>query len=508
MSESKRIVKNTMFLYIRMFLLMGVTLYTSRIVLRELGVSDYGIYSVVGGFVTLLGVLSGAMSSATQRYLSFSIGKGDFVQLKKTFSITLTIHIGIAVLGLLLAETLGLWYVNYKMVFPDDRVFAVNMVYQFSILTFLLKIIQVPYNALIIARERMNMYAYVSILEAVLRLAIVFMLVYFGSDKLITYAILTFSIAFIIRMIYQIYCHREFAESRYKFQYDKKYYKELISYSGWNFLGNIAFFGKNQGINIVLNLFFGTVVNAAYGVTNQVYGAVNLFVSNFQLALNPQIIQNYSQGNLKQVHYLISQGSKFSFFLMLIIVTPILLNTDYILHLWLNNPPEYTVDFLQLCLVNILIECLSGTLLTGAQATGKMKRYQLIVGSLVFLNLPLSYLMLKLGFEPYSTYVIAIIISLLSLQFRLFFLKREMEFDVREYYFRVLSKVAVLGSFVAAIIFGLQNYWDYELNIWTFIVESIFVMGLLVLMIIIVGITKNERKLILQLINKKFKRHK
>ena len=249
------------------------------------------------------------MSSATQRYLSFDIGTGDFARLKKTFSITLTIHFGIALLSLIIAETLGLWYVNYKMVFPEDRLFAVNVVYQFSVLTFLFKIIQVPYNALIIARERMSLYAYVSILEAVLKLAIVFLLVYFGTDKLITYAVLTFSVAFIIRMIYQVYCRRKFAESRYQFQYDKKYYKELISYSGWNFLGNVAFYGKNQGVNIVLNLFFGTVVNAAYGVTNQVFGAVNLFVSNFQLALNPQIIQNYSQGNLKQVHYLISQRS-------------------------------------------------------------------------------------------------------------------------------------------------------------------------------------------------------
>lgn len=495
-----------MFLYIRMFILMGITLYTSRVVLRELGVSDYGVYSVVGGFVTLLGVLSGAMSSATQRYLSFDIGTGDFARLKKTFSITLTIHFGIALLSLIIAETLGLWYVNYKMVFPADRLFAVNVVYQFSVLTFLFKIIQVPYNALIIARERMNMYAYVSILEAVLRLVIVFLLVYFGEDKLITYAILTFSVAFIIRMIYQIYCRRKFAESRYQFQYDKKYYKELISYSGWNFLGNVAFYGKNQGVNIVLNLFFGTVVNAAYGITNQVFGAVNLFVSNFQLALNPQIIQNYSQGNLKQVHYLISQGSKFSFFLMLIIVTPILLNTDYILHLWLDNPPEYTVNFLQLCLVNILIECLSGTLLTGAQAIGKMKRYQLIVGSLVFLNLPLSYLILKLGFEPYSTYVIAIIISLTSLQFRLFFLKREMKFNVKEYYFNVLSKVAVLGGFAATIIVAIRNYWNFELNIFTFVVETIVVMGILILMIMVVGVSKNEKKLILQLINSKVKR--
>src|SRR5690606_18824182 len=203
---------------------------------------------------------------------------------------------------------------------------------------------------------------------------------------------------------------------------DKKYYKELISYSGWNLFGNIAAVSKNQGINIVLNLFFGTVVNAAYGVTNQVYAAVNMFVSNFQLALNPQIIQNYSQGNFKQSHYLISQGAKFSFFLMLIIVTPILLNTDYILNFWLKTPPEHTTIFVQLCLINVLIDCLSGSLMTGMQATGKIKWYQIIVGTLVFLNLPISYFVLKLGAKPYSVYYVSIFISIISLQFRLYFL--------------------------------------------------------------------------------------
>src|SRR5690606_24692323 len=220
----------------------------------------------------------------------------------------------------------------------ENRMYAVNVVYQFSVLTFLLSIIQVPYNALIIARERMKIYAYVSVLEAILKLLIVFFLVYFGSDKLIIYAVLTFFVALLIRIIYQVYCRKEFEESKYHFHYDKQYFGELISYSGWNLFGNIAAVAKGQGVNIVLNLFFGTVVNAAYGITNQVFSAVNMFVSNFQLALNPQIIKSYSQGNIEQSHYLISQGAKFSFFLMLIIVTPILLNTDYILNFWLKTP--------------------------------------------------------------------------------------------------------------------------------------------------------------------------
>lgn len=503
MSESKRIVKNTMFLYIRMFLIMGITLYTSRIVLKELGVSDYGVYSLVGGFVTLLGVLSGAMTSATQRYLSFDIGRKDESQLKKTFSAVLTIHIVIGVIGLLIAETIGLWYVNFKMVFPADRYFAVNVVYQFSVLTFFIKIIQVPYNALIIARERMKVFTYVSILETILKLLIVFLLVCFGFDKLIMYSFLTFLVTLIIRLIYLIYCRKQFAESIYKFSYDRSYYKELIQYSGWSFLGNIAFVGKNQGVNMVLNLFFGTAVNAAYGVTSQVYGAVNLFVSNFQLALNPQIIQNYSKGNLKQSQNLIAQGSKFSFFLMLIITTPILLNTDYILHLWLANPPKYTVVFLQLCLINILIDCLSGSLLVGVQATGKIKWYQIIVGTLLFLNLPISYLILKAGFKPYSVYMVSIVISLIALQFRLYFLKGVMNFNVNEYYLKVLLKVIILSCLALGMVFILKSYLTYEVSLLVFIIESIGVIGILAMLIILVGITKNERKFIFQLLNKK-----
>lgn len=506
MSESKRIVKNTMFLYIRMFLIMGITLYTSRIVLNELGISDYGIYSLVGGIVMMIGFFNAAMSSATQRYLSFDIGKGDLVQLKKTFSTTLTIHVIIAVIGLILAETVGLWYVNYKMIFPEERVFAVNVVYQFSVFTFLLNIIQVPYNALIIARERMNMYAYVSILEALLKLTIVFILVYFGSDKLITYSVLTFIIALIIRITYQIYCRKEFKESHYIFQYDQKYFKELIHYSGWNLFGNIASIAKGQGVNIVLNLFFGTAINATYGITNQVFSAVSMFASNFQLALNPQIIQNYSKGNIQQSQTLIAQGSKFSFFLMLILISPIILNTDYILQLWLKTPPEHTKFFIQLCLVNLLIDCLSNTLMVGAQATGQIKWYQIVVGTLVFLNLPLSYLVLNFGFAPSSVYIVSIGISLVSLQFRLYFLKKVMRFNVRDYYFNVLSKAVLLTCLSATVVFIIKKYSKMELNFLLFFIETMIVIITLIFLIVLIGINKKEKELVGQLIKTKIKK--
>jgi len=262
---------------------MGITLYTSRIVLEELGVSDYGIYNLVGGIVAMIGFFNGAMSTATQRYLSHDIGKGNYQQLKKTFSATLTVHFGIAILGLILAETLGLWYVNYK------QTYAVNVVFQFSILTFLLSIIQVPYNSLIMAHERMKVYAYMSILEAILKLGAVFTLMLISTNKLVIYAGLTFVVSLVVRILYQMYCRKEFEESKYHFAYDGLYFRELISYSGWNLFGNIAAVAKGQGLNLVLNLFFGTVVNAAYAITNQMASAVNLFASNLQMAFNPQI---------------------------------------------------------------------------------------------------------------------------------------------------------------------------------------------------------------------------
>src|SRR5690606_24249295 len=267
-------------------LVMGVSLYTSRIILQQLGISDFGIYTLVGGIVAMFSFFNSAMSSATQRYLSYYIGKEDECKLKKTFSATLTIHFGIALLFFILAETLGLWYVNYKMVFPADKTYEVNVVYQFSILTFLLNIIQVPYNALIIARERMKIYAYMSVLEALLKLSTVFYLMWLSTNKLISYAILLFVVSFIIRIFYQIYCRREFQESKYIFFYDKCFFIELVSYSGWNLFGNIAAVAKGQGVNIVLNLFYGTVVNAAYGISNQLVSAVNMFVVNLQMAFN------------------------------------------------------------------------------------------------------------------------------------------------------------------------------------------------------------------------------
>lgn len=486
-----------------MILVMGVSLYTSRIVLRELGISDYGIYSLVGGFISLFGFLNTAMSSATQRYLTFDLGKKDYAHLQKTFSATLTIHVGIALIVLFFSETIGLWYVNNKMIFPPERTFAVNVVYQFSIAASLMGIIQVPYNALIIANERMNIFAYISIVEVVLKLVIVFMLVFFGNDKLIVYSILTFIVTIIIQLFYQLYCRRHYKESKYKFEWNKNYYKELISYSGWNLFGNLAAVARGQGNNLVLNLFFGTTINAAYGIMNTVNVAINSFVSNFQMASNPQIIKLYASEDTDSMQKLINRTSKFSFFLSLLLMAPVFLNIDYILKIWLVNPPEYSALFIRVALLYTLIDTLSGPLITGIQATGRIKTYQVVVGSLIFLNLPISYVLLKLNIfrVPEIVLYVWLAISLISLWFRLYYLKKVQNYKLKNFYLQVLFKVLLIGT-LSVLTGMLLNKYLQVYSSFLLLFQSIIYCGIMVLFIYLIGLEKTERELVIQIKDK------
>lgn len=469
-----------------MFLTMGVTLYTSRIVLNTLGIDDYGIYSIVGGVVALFGFFNAAMSSATQRYLSFDIGQQDYKKLQKTFNTTFVIHIGIALLILLFANTIGLWYINNRLNVSQEKIITVNWVYQFSVLTSLIGVMQVPFNALIIARERMNVFAMISIVDVVLKLVIVYILLIVNYNKLIAYSILVFGVTFFVALAYRIYCYSNFQESKFKFFKDKQYYKELLVYSGWNLFGNIATVAKGHGINLVLNVFFGTVVNAAYGITMQVQNAVSVFVNNFQLAVNPQIVKSYSQGDLNRTHQLIFQSSKYSFFLMLIITLPILLNTEYILTLWLKTPPPYTVSFVQLCLVNVLIDCISGPLMIGAQATGKIKIYQIIIGTMIFLNLPFSYFFLKISNNFLYVYYVSIVISSFSLIFRLLFLKKILKFDIINFIKGVLAKI-FLVSISTLLVFSFIRSLDLNL-----VANIVFLTASTIILILFLGLNREE----------------
>ncbi|QMV69782.1 lipopolysaccharide biosynthesis protein [Sphingobacterium paramultivorum] len=482
---------------------MGVTLYSSRVILGALGVSDYGIYNVVGGIVAMMSFLNSAMAGATQRYLSFDIGKGDINSLQKTFSATLSVHFLIAFIVFFLGETIGLWYINYKMVFPPERSIAVNIVFQFSLLTLFLDIIQVPYNALILARERMNVYAYVSILEAGLKLVVAFSLLWFGVDKLILYSILTFCLVFIIRNIYKYYCKRNFPESKYKFEYNKSYFVELISFSGWNLFGTMSLVAKNQGVNMILNLFFGTMINASYGIAMQVQGAVNQFVSNFQTALNPQIIQNYAGGNKEKSVSLMFLGAKFSFLLMMILVFPLIFNVETILKIWLGHVPEYTSLFIKISLITILIDSLSGPLMTGILATGKIKYYNVIIGSFNILTLPCSYILLKLGFPPTVAFQILLTFSVFSFLLRFFLVKKEFQINISDFFKKVFLRIIATVGFLILCI--------YLLSKSTFLMENIFINVPIIILnaifaILSFGISNNERGHILSILRSKIRR--
>ncbi|MFB3390048.1 nitroreductase family protein [Flavobacterium sp. LAR06] len=478
---------------------MGIILYTSRVILHTLGVKDYGVYSIVGGVITLFSFFNSAMTSATQRFLSFDIGRNDAEQLKKTFNATLNIHLLIGVLILLLAETLGVWFINNKINLPLERVISANWVYHFSVFTFFIGIIQVPYDALLVGREKMQIYAIMSFMEVVLKLIIAYLLVLFSYDKLILYSGLLFFVAFITSIIHISYCKKKYLETKYEFYFEKDLYEKLITYSGWSLFGSIAAVARGQGINIILNLFFGTAVNAAYGITLQVQSAVGQFVSNFQLAVNPQIIKNYAQGNIEQSKRLIFQSAKFSYFLIFIIALPVIYNIDYILKMWLENPPPYTSMFVVLSLVGLLIDCISGPLMTGSQAAGNIKWYQIVIGSLVFLCLPMAYFFLKIFKQPASVFYVIICINIVSLIFRLFFLKNVLNFNISFFLKSVLFKiirVTVLVNISSIIFF---HFLCNENLLMLFIIKSGFLISVSVLSIYAVGLEKQEVLILLNI---------
>lgn len=492
--NNKRIAKNTAMLYLRMLFTMLVSLYTSRVVLNTLGVDDFGIYNVVGGVVTMFSFLNSAMSSGTQRFLSFELGKKDYEQLKRIFSMSINIHASIAIIIFILAETIGLWFLNTQLTIPDERMVAANWVYQFSILAFIVTIMSVPYNAAIISHERMSIFAYVSILEVTLKLVIVFILQWFGFDKLKLYAILVFLVSLIIRIIYGIYCKHNFKECNYYIFWDNKLYSTLMSYAGWNLWGNFASATMNQGINILLNIFFGPVVNAARGIAYQVNGAVNSFVTNFQMAINPQIVKSYAANDKEYMHKLIYRGAKYSYYLLFLLSLPVLIETESILKWWLKIVPEYSVIFCRLVLINALIDCISGTLMTSAQASGKIKLYQSVVGGLLLCILPLSYLLLKLGYPAETTIYVNICISIVAIVFRLIIISPLVSLKKSMFFKEVIIKI--LSVTFLSIIAPYLCFTQIDDEIIRFLSVSITSAVSTITIIYLVGIEKDERLII------------
>lgn len=492
--KSKRIAKNTLLLYLRMLITMVVGLFTSRVILNTLGVSDFGIYNVVGGFVSMFSIISGSLSSAIGRFITFELGKGDREKLKIIFSTSVNIQVIFISIGILVAEIFGVWFLNTKMVIPAERLYAANWVFQFSIICLAIDMLSIPYNACIIAHEKMSAFAYISIYEVITKLLIAWLIILSPIDKLISYSLLMCLVSLTIRMIYGHYCNKNFAECKYQFILDKNLLKEMFSFSGWNLIGISSAMIKEQGGNLIINLFCGPTVNAARGIASQVNGAISRFYSNFMMAVGPQITKSYAAKDYEYMTKLAHQGARLSFFLLFFLSLPIIVNIHYILHLWLHIVPEHTSNFVILVMIFTMCESLSNPLITIMLATGKIRDYQIVVGGLQLLNLPISYILLRLGYIPETVLIVAIFLSLTCLMARLTMLKRIIKFSTSAYCIKVL--LPVIKVFILASIIPIFISKSLNENFSNFVINCLVACTCSSITIYFIGCNTNERKIL------------
>jgi O-antigen/teichoic acid export membrane protein len=492
--NNKRIARNTLLLYFRMLFLMIISLYTSRIVLNALGVEDFGIYNVAGGVVAMFSILSGSLSAAISRFITYELGKNNILKLKVIFSSAITIQIGLGIVIVFFAETIGIWFLNTQMNIPIERMVAANWVLQFSIITFIINLISVPYNAVIIAHEKMSAFAYISIFEAIGKLLIAYLITISPIDKLIFYAILMCVVAIAIRLLYGYYCKRHFDECRFHFIWNKQIFQQIFSFAGWNFIGASSAVLRDHGGNIIINLFCGPTVNAARGIAFQVNNAIQGFVSNFMTALNPQITKSYAVKNYTYMMTLIFQGARLSFYMLLLLSLPIIINTHYLLTLWLNTVPEHTVLFVRLVLIFAMSESISGPLITAMLATGNIRNYQIIVGGLQMLNLPISYILLSLGAIPETVLIVAVLISQCCLMARLYMLKKMIKLKIKDYLKKVYFNIITVS--IIAIILPICMQERLAENFINFLLSSLICMLCTYLSIYYIGCSYEERKFI------------
>lgn len=477
-----------------MIVILCIGLYTSRVVLNALGVSDYGLYNVVGGFVAFFAFLNGAMSTATQRFITFELAGGDLPRQRLTFSTSLIIHFIVGSVIVLLAETVGLWFVCCKLEIPDGRLTAAIWVYQFSIITTFLTIVSIPYNAAIIAHEKMSAFAYISIMDAFLKLVIVISISYASCDRLILYAFLLCLVSVLDRIIYGVYCSRHFPEAHFERKFNKQLFKDMTGIAGWNLFGNIAGVGYTQGLNVLLNIFFGTVINAARGIAVTIQGVVTGFVSNFQMALNPQITKSYAVHDLDRMHSLIYASSKFSFFLLFMLALPIALEAQTILELWLKIVPDDTVWFSRLILCVVLIDTTANPLMIASQAVGKVKFYQCVVGGLLLMILPVAYVVLKLGGSPLSVFIVQLIMAMVAQMSRILIVGKMVEMSLRAYCRKVILPIARVSAM--AFLLSASIYYFAPTNLWASLGVILAAVIITALTIFTLGLSDSERKLI------------
>ena len=503
-TSHKQIAKNTLFLYMRMLVSIIVNLYTIRLLWKVLGIDNYGIYNVVGGIVMMFAFLNSAMVQSSQRFISYELGGGNSDRLKRTFSISLTVHFLLAIIILVLAETVGLWFLNVKMNIPADRMVAANWVYQCSIISFLFTVVSVPYNACIVAHEHMKIYGYFGILDVILKLIIVLIVAVVPFDKLISYALLVLAVAITMRLIYGIYCSRHFEECHFEKFKDPHLMRQMFSFAGWSFLGNMGFAVRDQGINIILNLFFGVVVNAAKGIASQVGGVINGFASSFTMALNPQITKNYAAGNIEEMKTLMFQGCKYSLLLMAMIAIPLIFCAETILKLWIGDVAPYTVGFLQLTLLAALIDCVVSPITTSIQATGKIKVFQILISVIMIANLPLAWIGLRIELNPYLVMWISILTSTIALISRLWILHRLVKFSWRRLLLTVYARTAPVLVLISVAAYYL--YLCFNHNLGGIILYGVCVISLYLSLTFFIALNRNERDKIMVMIRNRTQR--
>lgn len=499
--KNKRIARNTIALYIRTLITLAVGLFTSRVVLNVLGIDNFGIYNVVGGVVAMFNIVTTSLSQSISRYLTFELGRDNKEKLNMIFSTSVNIQILMSVVIIVLIEAFGVWFLNNKINIPPDRIYAANWVLQFSVLAFIVNLISVPYNASIIAHEKMKAFAYVSILEAVMKLMIAYLLYISLVDKLITYAFLLLLVSIIIRMVYGQYCKRHFEECKYSFVFDKKLFADMSKFAGWNFLASTAYIFNTQGINIISNIFFGVAINAARGVATQVDGITRNFVSNFTTAVRPQIVKSYSVGDTNYMNKLVCSGAKYSCFLMLLFALPFMFEAESILKVWLKLVPEHSPSFIRLTMVVSLIWLLGDTMYTSIMAIGKLKKYMIYETCITCLVFPISYFAFFINMPPETAYIVYAIAYILLMLLRLWYLNKVEQFPITLFLNGVIGPVA-LTTLLASVVPLTFKCIFHDGSIASFIISICLCVCSFIISVFLVGLSREEKALIISKIKK------
>lgn len=504
-SKTKRIAKNTIVLYIRTIVILFVTLYTSRIVLKALGFEDYGLYNVVGGVVTLISFLRSSLAESTQRFLSFEMGRGNYDDLKKTFSVCLTTHIFIAIIVLIVAETIGLWFLNTQINIPDGREAAANWIYQFSVVSLCISIISVPYSADIISHEQMKFFAYLGIFDAILKLAFSIVVAHAAADRLILYGFLMMLVPVTTIIINWIYCHRRHPETHYSFYWDKSLFKKIFSFSGWTIWGQLAIIGSNQGTGILVNIFHSVIANTALGIGHQVNHAVTGLISNFQTAFKPQITKSYAEGDFQYMNSLTNYAAKISFYLFFIVSLPIVMNIDFVLDLWLDSVPKYANVFCIIFVVASACNAMSAPLYMNIFSTGRIKNYQIAMSVAYLIELAVLYVIFKLGFSVVIGVALKAVLNFCVIFIRMFYAHKEVEtFSGVNYMKNVFLPLTLSVTVTLGVAVPLFHYTN---STWSLILSTIFASAVSLVTAYYIGLNRVERQSLVTVINN-FVKHK